>query len=219
IRLRVAQSKDELLPRMKAPLRQAAATRLHDETIELRTDSAVKSVDQGGVVLENGDRLDGSLVIWTAGVEANPVARRFSGAQTDSRGRLQVDDQLRVGGRREAYALGDVASVRSGDDQVAPTAQAAVQAADVVAWNVSAAILGGEPKTFSYHDAGHLVELGSRFAVAQVFGAEFSGWAGQILWRLVYLYKLGDWRDRLHVFSDWTIRLLEPASVPRLGLR
>jgi hypothetical protein len=32
----------------------------------------------------------------------------------------------------------------------------------------------------------------------------------------VYLYKLGDWRDRMHVAADWIIRMFERPTVPRL---
>jgi NADH dehydrogenase FAD-containing subunit len=85
-----------------------------------------------------------------------------------------------------------------------------------VAANVAAEISGGELAAFRYHELGKLVELGGRFAVSNVFGLSFTGWAGQLLWRAVYLYKLGDWRDRLHVLADWAVRLLEPPGVPRL---
>jgi NADH dehydrogenase len=204
---------------MEEPLRQAAASRLRKDGIELRTDSTVKSVDERGVVLDSGDRLDASTVIWTAGVGPSPIARRFKGARLDKRGRLKVDACLRVSGQSGVYALGDIAAVTSGGKPVPPTAQAAVQEAAAVANNLAAEVTGGEPEAFQYHFMGHLVTLGGRFAVSQVFGARLSGWAGHLLWRGVYLYKLGDWRDRLHVVSDWSIRALAGPSVPRLRLR
>jgi len=219
VHLIVAQAKDDLLPHMEEPLRQAAASRLRKDGIELRTDSTVKSVDERGVVLDSGDRLDASTVIWTAGVEPSPIARRFKGARLDKRGRLKVDACLRVSGQSGVYALGDIAAVTSGGKPVPPTAQAAVQEAAAVANNLAAEVTGGEPEAFQYHFMGHLVTLGGRFAVSQVFGARLSGWAGHLLWRGVYLYKLGDWRDRLHVVSDWSIRVLAGPSVPRLRLR
>ncbi len=219
VHLIVAQAKDDLLPHMEEPLRQAAASRLRKDGIELRTDSTVKSVDERGVVLDSGDRLDASTVIWTAGVEPAPIARRLKGARLDKRGRLKVDACLRVSGQSGVYALGDIAAVTSGGKPVPPTAQAAVQEAAVVANNLAAEVTGGEPEAFQYRFMGHLVTLGARFAVSQVFGARLSGWAGHLLWRGVYLSKLGDWRDRLHVVSDWSIRALAGPSVPRLRLR
>lgn len=216
VRLVLTQAKDDVLPHIDEPLRQAAAARLHDERITVRTDSKVESVDEQGVTLAGGERIAASTVMWAAGVEANPVARRLGGVMVNGHGRIQVDRCLRVGGARGTYALGDVAAVRSGSAAVAPTAQAAVQEAQTVAANLLAEVDGAEPAVFEYRELGRLVELGGRFAVSDVLGARFSGRAGEVLWRAVYLYKLGDWRDRLHVAADWTIRALEPPSVPRV---
>jgi NADH dehydrogenase len=216
VRVVLAQSKNDVLPHMEKPMRQAATSRLVGERIEVRTDSEVREVDARGVVFARGDRLDAGTVIWAAGVEANPVARELGGVPLDMHGRVAVDEHLRIGGANGLYALGDVAAVRSAGSPVAPTAQAAVQEAAAVAANVAAEISGGELAAFRYHELGKLVELGGRFAVSNVFGLSFTGWAGQLLWRAVYLYKLGDWRDRLHVLADWAVRLLEPPGVPRL---
>lgn len=216
VRLILTQAKDDVLPHMEEPLRQAAAGRLRDDRIDVRTDSKVSQVDERGVTLANGARLESSTVIWAAGVQPTATASRLTGADLDHDGRLQVDRYLRLHGRRGAYALGDNAAVTSGDTVVAPTAQAAVQEAAIAAANLLAEVRGGEPTPFVYRELGHIVDLGGRFAVSQVLGARVSGWAGKLVWRAVYLSKLGDWRDRMHVASDWLIRLLEPPSVPRV---
>jgi NADH dehydrogenase len=217
--LTVIQATDDILPDMEEPLRKAAASRLHRDRIVLRTDSKVSSVDAGGVLLENGDRLEASTVIWAAGVEPNSIAHSIPGASLDSHGRLEIDDCLRVVGQPGVYALGDIAAVRSGGNSVAPTAQAAVQEAAAAAHNLAAEVMGGALRPFRYRDMGRLVDLGGRFAVSQVLGTRLSGMAGHLLWRGVYLYKLGDWRDRLHVITDWTIHRMLPPSVPRLRMQ
>lgn len=216
VRLILTQAKDDVLPHMEEPLRQAAAGRLRDDRIQVRTDSKVSRVDERGVTLANGGRLESSTVIWAAGVQASPTVGRLTGAALDQHGRLQVDQHLRLNGTAGAYALGDNAAVKSGGAAVAPTAQAAVQEAATAAANLLAEVRGAEPAPFVYRELGHIVDLGGRFAVSQVLGTRVSGWAGQLVWRAVYLTKLGDWRDRLPVVSDWIIRLLAPPSVPRV---
>ena len=216
VHLCVVQAKNDVLPHMERGLRAAAEERLRKDRIELKLGAPVSSVDAAGVALASGERVAGGTVIWTAGVEANAVARRLRGVPVDGRGRVRVDARLQVDGLRGVYALGDIAAAKSDGREVAPTAQAAVQEAEVVADNVAARVLGGEHVEFRYRDLGRLVELGGRFAVSEVSGIRMSGWAAQALWRAVYLVKLGDWRDRLHVAADWLIGLLEPASVPRL---
>jgi NADH dehydrogenase len=218
VHLVVVQAKNDVLPHMERGLREAAEERLRKNRIELRLGAPVKRVDEHGVELEDGTHLSAGTVVWTAGVEANRVARAIDGLSIDDRGRVEVDAGLRARGVRGVFALGDIAAVRSHGGSVAPTAQAAVQEAEVVATNVAADLLGGEAVEFAYHDLGRLVELGGRFAVSEISGVRLSGWTAQMLWRAVYLLKLGDWHDRLHVAADWLIKLVEPATVPRLRI-
>ncbi|HKC20313.1 MAG TPA: FAD-dependent oxidoreductase [Candidatus Dormibacteraeota bacterium] len=214
----LTQARDDVLPHMEKPLRQAAASRLRDDRIDVRTEAKVSAVDARGVTLESGSRIAASTVMWAAGVEASSVARQLRGAQLDGGGRIQVDDCLRVRGVAATYALGDISAAHTDGRHVAPTAQAAVQESGAVARNLLAELEGVEPTPFEYRQLGRLVELGGRFAVSEVLGTQISGWAGHVLWRAVYLYKLGDWRDRLHVAADWLIGLVERPSVPRLRI-
>jgi NADH dehydrogenase len=98
---------------------------------------------------------------------------------------------------------------------VAPTAQAAVQEGRVAARNVLAAIVGREDELekFQYRPLGQLVELGSRFAVNEVMGVRFSGFAAALFWRAVYLSKLEGPQNRARVAADWILGLLfRPAA-------
>lgn len=218
VRLTVVQAKNDVLPHMERGLRDAAEERLRNDRIKLRLGAPVKAVFDGGVELADGQRIEAGTVVWTAGVEPNAVARQLRGLPLDGHGRIQVDDQLRVDGKRGVYALGDIAAVRSGQQDVAPTAQAAVQEAEVAAANVSADIAGRAPVPFRYRELGRLVDLGGKFALSEVAGVRMSGWTAHLLWRAVYLLKLGDWRDRLHVVADWLIGAVEPRTVPRLRI-
>lgn len=70
--------------------------------------ATVVSVDPAGVRLDNGQRIDASTVVWTAGFKANPLTEQISG-ERDNRGRLHVDGHLKVKGNDAVYAAGDVA--------------------------------------------------------------------------------------------------------------
>jgi NADH dehydrogenase len=57
------------------------------------------------------------------------------------------------------------------------------------------------------------VELGSRFAVNEVMGVRFSGFAAALFWRSVYLSKLESPQNRARVAADWIVGLLfRPAA-------
>lgn len=99
-----------------------------------------------------------------------------------------------------------------------PTAQAATQEAECAAHNLAAEILGRPLKRFKYEYLGQLVELGGKFAVSQVMGVRLSGMVAQLLWRGVYLYKLGDNKDRVKVVGDWILDLAWEPEAARIPL-
>ena len=215
-KVHLLQAGDDVLPHMDQQLRRIAAARLGSEDIEVRTDARVARVDGSGVELSDGSRVEAELVVWAAGVRSTSLVSKIKGAAADDKGRLEVDEFLRLKQRTEVYALGDVAAVSSDGKPVPPTAQATVQEAAVVAENLLAGLSGGDLRPFTYHPMGTLVDLGSRFAVSQVMGRRVSGRLAQMLWRGVYLYKLGDGRDRLEVMLDWLVGWLAGPRVTRL---
>ena len=218
VRVHLLQAGDDVLPHMDQQLRRIAAARLGSEEIEVRTDARVGHLDGSGVELDDGSRVDAGLVVWAAGVRSSSLASKIKGAAVDEKGRIQVDRYLRVGDRSGVYALGDIAAVNSEGKGVPPTAQATIQEAPVVADNLLAELAGGQLREFTYHPLGTLVDLGSRFAVSQIMGRRLSGTLAQALWRGVYLYKLGDGRDRAEVLLDWLLGWLAGPRVSRLPL-
>ena len=64
----------------------------------------------GRITLSDGTELDTGLLVWTAGVKADPVVARF-GLPLDDRGRARVGPTLQVEGRQNIWSLGDCAAV------------------------------------------------------------------------------------------------------------
>ncbi len=61
-------------------------------------------------MLSNGERIPTRTVVWTTGVKASPLLGAW-GLPVDDRGRVQVDEYLRVESRERLWALGDAAAV------------------------------------------------------------------------------------------------------------
>jgi NADH dehydrogenase len=218
IKVHLLQARGQVLPHMEKALRRIAAARLRAQRIDLRTDAKAERVDDTGVDLEDGSRITARTVIWAAGVRPAAIAGSMRGLTTDDGGHLRVDEYLRVDGRHGIYALGDCAAVKSGGEPVAPTAQSAVQEARIAADNLVAELRGTWPKPFRYRSRGRLVDLGSRFAVARVLGTDLSGGLAQLLWRALYLYKLGGAANRARVLSDWMLEAAGAGRASRLPL-
>ncbi|HLH49457.1 MAG TPA: FAD-dependent oxidoreductase [Roseiarcus sp.] len=78
--------------------------------IEQRVGAEVERIEASGAQLTSGEWIDAMTVIWCGGMRASPLAGKMPGAH-DARGRVAVDEYLRVAGVKGVYAAGDVASL------------------------------------------------------------------------------------------------------------
>ena len=134
-----------------------------------------------------------------------------------SNGRIQVDPTLAAARSTRIWALGDCAAVPAPDGGLAPpTAQHAVRQAQVIAWNIVAALRGGATKTYAFRGLGKMGSLGRRSAVADVLGVKMRGFLAWFLWRTIYLFKMPGWGRRLKVAVSWALDLLLPPELVQL---
>jgi len=126
-------------------------------------------------------------------------------------GRIQVTPELEVPGFPGVWALGDCASIPTPDGGSSPpTAQHATRQAQVLAGNIVATIRGGRRRVFDFKGLGKMGSLGSRSAVAEIFGLQISGALAWFLWRTIYLLKLPGLGRKLKIAASWTFDLLLP---------
>lgn len=127
---------------------------------------SVASVDEGGVVLSDGRRIESKTVIWTVGFRASPLTEQIP-TERDPLGRLYVDANLKVVGQDDIYAAGDVAYAAT-DDQghyAAMSCQHAIALGRHAGNNVAAELLGVEPQAYSQPKYVTCLDLGAWGAV------------------------------------------------------
>lgn len=143
--------------------------------IEWRLNSTVVSVDDGGVNLADGSRIEASTVVWTVGVRASALTERIP-AERDAAGRLHVDATLKVIGQDDVFATGDVAYAAT-DDQgnyALMSCQHAIALGRSAGNNAAASLLGVEPIPYSQTKYVTCLDLGA-------WGAVFTeGWDRQV---------------------------------------
>jgi len=108
-----------------------------------RLKSSVVAVDENGVTLTDGQRIDAKTVVWTTGVRASSLTEQIP-AERDHLGRLHVDAHLKVIGQEDIFATGDVAYAASDDigNFALMTCQHAISLGRHAGNNVAAQILG-----------------------------------------------------------------------------
>ena len=115
-------------------------------------------------------------LVWCVGVRADPLVESL-GLKTE-KGRVVVDEFMRVPGHPEVFACGDAAAVpdvtRPGQ-ATAMTAQHAQRQGTLVARNVAASLGHGTRRRYKHHDLGFVVELGGRDAAANPLHVPLAG--------------------------------------------
>ncbi len=100
----------KILPEIPTRLGDYAAQLLARRGIDIRTETTLEEVEPHAARLSDGDEILTSTVVWTAGVRAHPLLPEF-GLPIEERGRVSVDETLRVRDTDRIWALGDCAAV------------------------------------------------------------------------------------------------------------
>jgi NADH dehydrogenase len=205
----------KILPEIPSRLGEYAAEQLSKRGVEIRVGTTLESVEAGAAHLSSGERFLTHTVVWTAGVKANPLLASFD-LPLDERGRVKVDEQLRVDGRDHVWALGDCAAVPNlATPGVVdpPTSQHALRQARRLAKN-----LGGEQKPYRYRMLGQVATLGRYKGIADVLGLRFTGFPGWFITRTYHLYQLPLFSRKLRVVTDWTTSLFFRRDIAELSM-
>jgi NADH:ubiquinone reductase (H+-translocating) len=101
-------------PDMTAEARAVVEKALRDFGIETRLGVGVAALDEKGVALSDGARIESATVIWVAGLRATPLTAQVPGGRDDL-GRLLVDRDLRVPKVPGVFATGDACKAACDD--------------------------------------------------------------------------------------------------------
>ncbi len=183
--------------------------------VEVLLGTRVTNVDDKGLTAETPDgsiRIDANNVIWAAGVKGGPLGERLSG-EVDRAGRVIVDEDLSIPGHPNVFVAGDMAHrIDAETDQPVPAvAQGAIQGGkfvgETIAAEVAASRKGESPpprKAFHYDDRGSMAIIGRNRAVAEIGKLRFGGYFAFVMWALIHILFLIDFRRKLVVFVEWS---------------
>ncbi|MEG6289831.1 NAD(P)/FAD-dependent oxidoreductase [Enterobacter bugandensis] len=134
--------------------------------VEWRLKSEVEAIDAHGVTLKNGERIAAATVVWTAGVEANPLSLQIDG-ERDSQGRLVVTETLQIPAHPDVYASGDMAHAKTDDagNTALMTCQHAIQLGKFAGHNAAASLLNVAPYPYRQVNYVTCLDLGAWGAV------------------------------------------------------
>jgi NADH:ubiquinone reductase (H+-translocating) len=161
--------------------------------VELLTSTKILECSPDSITLDSGEDLPARTLIWSGGVRGNSLLEKFG--LPVSKGRIPVDKFLRVKGMDNIFCIGDSALFMKEDGTaLPPTAQVAIQQAELCGPNLIASLRGEQLKPFEYHHKGTVASIGNKAAVGKVFGLKISGLFAAIMKQVIearYLFVLG----------------------------
>jgi NADH:ubiquinone reductase (H+-translocating) len=192
--------------------------------VQVKTGVMVKDIDRDGVTVESRtgtDRLDSRTVIWAGGVTVPALGRTLASrtrAETDASGRIKVNSDLTVPGYPDIHVIGDLARVSGPHGKPLPgVAQVAMQQGTYAAKAIVRRMRNGRPlPPFRYFDKGEMAVIGRAAAVANIFGLHISGLPAWLVWALIHLLYIVQFRSRITVLIEWAIEDLTFSRGARL---
>ncbi|HEY6058304.1 MAG TPA: FAD-dependent oxidoreductase, partial [Candidatus Limnocylindrales bacterium] len=212
-RILLVEALDRILPGYPAPLSARAVRQLRRLGVAVRARTMVTGIDEHGVTVAVGDRLERiptRTVLWAAGVQAASFGRVVAGALgvgTDRAGRIAVGPDLTVPGHPEVFVIGDLALAPWRDRTVPGVAPAAIQEGSYVAQEIRRRVGGRPGQPFRYRDKGDVAVIGRLAGVADIrwlgrFG-QLSGFVAWLMWLTIHIFYLIGFQNRVLVVVRW----------------
>lgn len=192
-RVILVEGTDRVLPPYPESLSGSARHQLESLGVVVKTNALVSEIDEQGVTLSDGERIEAGTILWAAGVQASPLGEHLG--EVDRAGRVLVEPDLSLKDHPEVFVVGDLAAVE-GVPGVAP---AAIQ----MGRHVGRLIRTGTRKPFEYQDKGSLATIGRARAVADMKGLRFGGFPAWFAWLAIHIWYLIGFRNRLWVLAGW----------------
>jgi NADH dehydrogenase len=215
----LAEATGRVLPEIDSSLADYALAELRGRGIDIRLGTTIQEVDATSTRLSTGETVPTRTVVWTAGVTPHPSTGGL-GLPLDERRRIPVDEELRVKGHQDVWAVGDCAAVpdpaRPGEF-CPPTSQHAIRQGRTAGRNIAASLGAGQPKPFTYKTLGQFANLGRYKAVALVMGVKLRGFAAWWLARTYHVSQIPGTSRKVRAVMDWTIGLPFRRDIAEVG--
>jgi NADH dehydrogenase len=215
ISVSLVEAGKKLLPDLPPRMGEYTTEHLRKQGVLLEIGDGVALVDENGITLQSGRRLETATVIWSAGVRPAPAVLDLP-VDHARNGGIFTERDMQLRGRPGVWALGDCAWIPTAkaDSWYPPTAQHAIREGPALADNVIATLRGQPTTPFDFTALGTMASLGGRRGVcAFPNGFILTGFLAWVLWRTYYLARLPGIDRRLRVTVDWSLDLFFPRDI------
>ena len=223
LRFVLVEAAGRIMPEVSQDRAEKVVAELRSRGVEVLLNTSLESAEDDHIKLINmqdkspAGEFDADTLIWTAGVQANPLFKKNTPFPVDDRGRVRAGADLRVTGDDGpipgAWTGGDNAAVPDLSGQgpggfCVPNAQHAIRQAKVMVKNILAS-REGKPLEDYYHESlGTVAGLGLFKGAANVKGIEFSGPLAWLMHRGYHAYAMPTLDRKFRILSEWTANMV-----------
>ena len=201
-KVRLLEAGPRILPSFPDDLAASAVSQLHELGVEVRAGARVTSIEAGCIHL-GAETIPCSVVVWAAGVRAQPLTATL-GVPLDKGGRVLIEKDLSIAGHPNAFVIGDAARLDGADGQPLPgVSPVAMQQARWAAQAIRKTLAGQARRPFHYSDKGSLATIGRSRAIAMVDRIHLHGLLAWLVWLLVHIFYLIGFKNRVVVMITW----------------
>jgi NADH:ubiquinone reductase (H+-translocating) len=191
-----------ILPGFDSDLSAKAAAALERKGVTIKLNSLVREIHADGLMI-GSEFIRATNIMWAAGNTASPLLTSL-GVPQDGSCRIKVQPDLTIPGDPWIFVIGDAAHCAGpGGNPLPGIAPVAVQQGRYVARFIREDIAADQRKPFVYADRGMLATIGRAQAVAQIGLLRLSGLSAWLLWCVVHIFLLIEFRSRVRVMSEW----------------
>ena len=222
------EAMDRIMPEVSLKTSHWVLRNLAERGAIVHLETQLTSAVDGRVEMSTGESFDSDLIIWTAGVMANPVLRNTD-LPLEERGRLRVGADLRVVGDDgvvpDAWGAGDVSAVpdltgAGVKGYCVPNAQHAVRQGKLMAKNVVGVLRGDAPAEYFHKGQGAVAGIGLYHGVYQSSGRlAVKGLIAWFMHRGYHGLAVPTWERKIRVFGNWIFNFLLHRDIVSLEAR
>jgi len=213
IKFHLVEAMGRIMPEVSLETSHWVVNRLAERGAPIHLDTQLQSAENGVIQLSSGESFESDLIVWTAGVMANPVVTRNTDLPIEARGRVTANASLQVvdaeGVAIEgAWTAGDVAAVPDLTGAgvggfCVPNAQHAVRQAKRLAKNLIAVLRGETPVEYVHKSLGAVAGIGLYDGVFQSGKIALKGFIAWCAHRGYHGLAMPSWERKWRVIFGW----------------
>ena len=211
VHFHLVEAMGRIMPEVSLPTSEWVIANLDARGAKIHLNTQLQSAEGGKIQLSTGESFETDLIIWTAGVMANPVVRNTD-FPLDDRGRITAKATLQIVNGddvvADAWTAGDVSAVpdltgKGVGGFCVPNAQHAVREAKLLAKNIVAVIRGEGIAEYKHESLGAVAGLGLGIGVYQYRNLAFKGFIAWFMHRGYHGLAMPMWERKFRVFGGW----------------